>query len=644
MYRHRQNQMWLATLVALTFVLMFTACSKGFAPISRTDYLNQVNATTGYQAPDGKAHTGASGDHELEKLKDQIAEGGIESLSKIDRELATGIASAKIESASQGAIRVSIVNRDSTRLTFDFTDKEIAPKNAKDTAEDVRYKSVMGKTGEGAKANFELGLLCRKFPTEVPKPSQPGCQTATLSLKETAPNGAKAGLVIRNQDIIVLAKTTYKNLKHETLKRLISELQVAKSGTLQSFEVAWGPSGFALNFGDSQVCPVGRLVETNDLDEPLRLNCVGVQPFHDLEGRMIGNTTRGELLLQISAATPGIIYGETVEHIYMLVRKKPALKKPAPSTPTTPNPSTPTAPGNTTPGATAPATPTTPVVPPGANADDDDDSSEDPVFNTDRKPEERPAVTPGKTSETKGWMIPVHTAHPFTKTFAKDRKNPIIDRGIKTWLNSKALKSFAQNFLPNRTLVTNRLGASQVPAEFALILFGESTFFKQKGYPIEGPMRSSAWGPWQFLDDTAIGNGLRIHRRYVNKRFVPGNICDERADLGKATEAAGRYLRSIINMFPSDPKLVLLGYNQGEYGVEKKMTSLKNTGSQERLDAIKEIGLNYWTIRRFNMASSSGLKYVENFVSVYHAALESDPVQADPSVEPWKPNPQCRAM
>ncbi len=623
--------------VALVVLIAFSACTPPGAPISRADFLEQQMAT-GYQAPDGKSHTGASGDKELDRVKDQIAgrNSDIEALSKIDRELATRIISAKVESASAGITRVHIALRDSTRLTFDFTDKETAPKSTKDAGNEVRYKSVVGKTGEGTKADFEVAMLCRKTPTEQGKPAAAGCQMATIALKETAPNGAKAGLVLRNQEVVVLAKTTFTNMKHEILKRLVGDLKTAKEGILQTFEVAWGPSGFALGFGDAQVCPVGRLVETNDLDEPLKLNCAGTEPFRDLEGRMIGNTTRGELLLQITAATPNIIFSDTLEHIFVLVRRKPTPKKvvPAPVAPgTAPKaPSTPGTPGAATPPATSPSTPA-------ADADDDDDGAVDAVFSPQTPQDEVPNV---KLPATAGWLIPIQANHSFTKTFASDRKNPVIARGVKDWLNGKRLKSFAANFIPNRALVFNKLAMHNVPPEFSLIMFGESEFFIKSGYPLAGPTTTSAWGPWQFIDQTASGNGLRIHRRLVNKKYISGNPCDERADLAKSSEAAGRYLRSIIDMFPNDPKLVLLGYNQGEYGVRGQVTSLKNTGSKERLAAIKEIGLNYWTIKRFNMASTHGMKYVENFVSVYHAALESDPVKVDPTLQPWKPNPQCR--
>lgn len=612
------------SLLAL-IVFVVSACSPPGAPLklSQTSFANSPNET-GYQGKDGKQHTGASADRALEKVKNQIAAetGTPDSVSKIDSDLAKRILSANFETVAPATLRIHVSLRDTGILTFDFTDKEIAARSEKDAANEVRYKMVTGKTADGAAAGFELAMLCRKAAPEAGKPAQTGCNKATLAIKEIRSGGAKAGVVLRSQTTTVLAKSPATSIKHETLKRLISDLKTPKLATMQSFEVAWGPSGFAVNFGDSQICPVGRLVETNELDEPLKLNCPGISALRDLEGRMIGNTTRGELFLEIIATTPGMIYGETVENVYLLIQQKREPKKTAPKAGGTT--------GTTTGGATADA----PKTPDADDADDEDDDDDEPIFQSDRKAEAPAPKLPG----TAGWLIPVNTGDAFTKTFASDRKNPIIAAGVQNWLKSDRLKKFALHFLPNKKMVFGQLGTYSVPPEFALITMIESRFFVDDGYPIQAPPNSSAWGMWQFLDDTASGNGLRIFPRLVNKKLVPGNICDERANLERATLGAGRYLRSIIEMFPNDPKLVVLGYTMGEFGLQKKVSSIKNSSS--RLGAIKDIGLNFWAIRKFQMAKAHQIKYVQDFVSIYHAALEMAPMTSN--VAPWKPNPACR--
>ena len=613
-------------------LLIATLGMAACAPSNSNQLMSQTPNETGFRAADGKEHTGAGPDKELSKIKAEIGNGASEpeSLAKADRELAAQILYARMQliEGAKPFTRIDLLLKDDDKITFDFTDVAIATRGTSDSANDVRYKAVIGKDRNGQATLYEAAMLCRKS-----DPKAPNCKTATISLRDKRGGGARAGLVVRHQDVTVLAKSPQGSLGHTTLKRLLSDFKTAKAGKLQTFEVAWGPSGFALSMGDAEVCPVGRLVETNDLDEPLRLNCPGVAVFRDLEGRMMGNTTRGELFLEINATIHNMIFPDKNENLYLLVRQKREPKKPA--TPVVQPPGSPSAPAT-------PVTPTTPATPTEPD-DDEDPEADEPIFQEEIRPD---PITPTAPS-SKGWLIQLDMANPITKTWARDRKNPIIDKGVKDWLTNSAksstLKNFAIHFMPNRDLVRSKLAQSGVPAEFGFITLIESAFFKRDGYPVEGPKGSSAYGPWQFLDLTAKNNGLKIFARgRPNGKFVDGNICDDRADLAKATEGAGRYLRSIIKMFPHDPKLVILGYNQGEFGVQRNITKLKNGTSEARLKAIEEVGLSFWAIRRFNMARAGGLHYVEMFVSIYHAALEMEPVALDKSIAPWKPNPACR--
>ena len=127
------------------------------------------------------------------------------------------------------------------------------------------------------------------------------------------------------------------------------------------------------------------------------------------------------------------------------------------------------------------------------------------------------------------------------------------------------------------------------------------------------------------------------------------NPCDERADLAKSSVAAGKYFRVLLNMFPRDPRLALAAYNWGEGSVKcivstsAKCNRLnqKRGFSQARLGEIRELGLSFWAIHRFNMAPSETLNYVINFVAAHHAALEMDPIALDKNIAPWKPAAQC---
>lgn len=580
-------------VLAVIAVLSITACSPGFQASSEFMSANQ----TGFTARDGKQHTGAASDDELEKLKSVLAGDAInpQAIPKEDRDLASRILYANIETIEGKDVRrVHISLRETGRIYFDFKPTDRGTPATGDSSVDTRYKFVTGRLASDESIAFEAALLCRNTTEE--------CGVATVSVREKKKDGAKAGLVVRHQDITVQSKSATIGATHTVLKRLTADLKAAKPGKLQTFEVAWGPSGFSLDIGDSQICPVGRLVETNDLDEPVKLNCPTVPTFRDLEGRMLGNSTRGELFIEISAKVQ-TVFMETSESVYLLIRQQKKTSQ---------------VPGQTPGQAT-----------PGGDAADPDDA----LFDDD-------ASATSDASGTAGWLIPVDQGKKVTKAWARDRKHPVIEAGVKDWLSSTRLKKFAVRFLPNRSLVLGKLAQHNVPNEFAFITLIESTFFIEDGYPVQ-TSSAAAVGPWQFMPATGKGNGLAVFPRVKSGKQMLVHPCDQRADLEKSSDAAGRYLSTIMKMFPNDPKLVLMGYNQGEHGVQKNYNRLKNTTSESRLKVVREVGLNYWALRKFNMAPNETLRYVEKFVSAYHAALEMDPIAADPSIAPWKSNGSC---
>lgn len=622
-----KNTVKTGALGAVVFMLAVVALSA-CAPLPSGKFTLKGPNETGFTAADGKQHTGAGRDNELSNVKRELADGVVDpsSLPKGDRELAASVQSARLETiaSTPTTLRVHVLMSEVGRLVFDFNESLIDAKAAVDGANDVRYKYVTGRTSNGENSHYDLAMLCRK-PTSPDATT--ACRVATVTLRDKQGAGARAGIIIRNQDSMVIAKSPTPDLKHSTLKRVLSEFKTARNGALQSFEVAWGPSGFALSMGDREMCPVGRLVETNDLDEPLHLNCAGVPPFRDLEGRMIGNTTRGELFLEITATIPGILYGESTERIYLLIRQKRATKPVAAPAPT--SPSSPTAPA--------------PNQPP-APADDEDPEDDEPVFPDEQKAE--PAPTTPKSS---GWLVPVDPKSSLTKVWMRDRKNPVVERGMKEWSGGR-LKAFAINFLPNRDMILKKLASKGVPPEFALVTAYESAFFISEDYPVQ-VSSAKAVGPWQFMPATGRGLGLKVfdvaaianprkNEKGQPKSIVVANACDDRAHLEKSSGAAAVYIRSLLDAFPNDPRLVLMAYNMGEFGLKRRLTKLKASTSAERIETIKELGLGYWAIRRFNMAPTETLAYVPKFLSAYHVALEMDPVTS--TAEPWKPNGTCK--
>lgn len=637
-----------AVLASGILILALSAC----APAPKSQQFHEQSNTTGFKDHSGRSHTGAGDDQALERLKAELSQGGEEigTVEKKDLELAKQVLDARIEE-SQNRLRVVVNLRDEGRIFFDFTDSEITSKPTA-TNPNVRYKSIVGVTESGVQSSFNMALLCRLVSIGPSPESAQGhqCATATISMRERHGANAKAGIILRNNDVSIVVRPVKKEkLVHHHLKRLVNDFKLTRYGRLQTFEVAWGRSGFDLEMTDQLICPSGRLVETNDLAEPLKLNCKGTETSPDLRGRMIGNTTRGELFLEVAATLPSRlrILPDTNERILILVRRK---KNPKPAAPKP----------NGTPQMSASPTEGQTEAPPisTSSSEEEEGPEEDEEFFLDEKKSVAEPLQTGTTSPevpgSTGWLVPVDLSDNVTKSWARDRKNPLIAEKVKVWQKSPRLEAFASHYLPNRETVISGLRASKVPAEFSFITLIESKFFVEEGYPVE-ISSAKAVGPWQFMPRTATDSrfGLKIKPliRVTNENgrvtSEMADPCDERADLAKSSAAAGKYFRVLLNMFPRDPKLALAAYNWGEGNVSclestsKKCEARTRHHSQERLREIRELGLSFWAIYEFNMAPITTLNYVIDFVAAHHAALEMPPLKSEKAIAPWHPAPQC---
>lgn len=627
---HFKTAVHFGTLAATIVSMALTACAP--APGAKNEFF-QANNQTGLKTDDGRAFTGAGKASELQILK---AEPAVSGSNDQDRELASRILVASIDRANKEFLRVVLSIRYVGRIFFDFSVNNLQP------GSDRQFTTQTGKAPSGDAVPFELSLQCGVAATT--KGALPACAIATLSLKETRGAGARAGLIVRTQESSVIARSTKNTVKIPALKRLLDTFKTAQTRTLQTFEVAWGPSGFDLQLGDKELCPAGRLVETNELDEPLRIGCPGVTA-PNVSGRMLGNTTRGEVLLEFNGTHRQFILPNEEEQVYVVVQK---LK------PTTAQKTT-TATGSAS--AQIKPQPALIPIPSPALSDDEIDTDDDGPVAVPEAPiaasekidtaKQNPApvpptikiIVPPQTGT--GWLIPTNPEHPATKIWNKDRSNPIIDSAIKEWVSSGLLNKFARNFLPNRNLVVGQITSQGAPAETAALTLIESKFFTADGYPI-GIGSSGEVGPWQFMLGTAKSPLLSLSFPFVKAAVPPSgkktgsfDPCDSRANLETSSRAAGRYMNYLIKMFPRDAKLAVMAYNWGEGNVG---TAVKNT---TRLTEIKNIGLNYWAVRKFNMAPIGPIQYVEKFVSAHHAFLEMAPIQADPRIAPWKAPAQC---
>jgi membrane-bound lytic murein transglycosylase D len=107
--------------------------------------------------------------------------------------------------------------------------------------------------------------------------------------------------------------------------------------------------------------------------------------------------------------------------------------------------------------------------------------------------------------------------------------------------------------------------------------------------------RCGAVGMWQLMPEIARDFGLKVSRKY-----------DERRNAYRSSVAAAKYLRSLYAEF-GDWLLVIAAYNGGPGSVYK---------------AIKKSGTtNYWGMQRFLPAETRG--HVQHFISVHYLFEES---------------------
>lgn len=229
--------------------------------------------------------------------------------------------------------------------------------------------------------------------------------------------------------------------------------------------------------------------------------------------------------------------------------------------------------------------------------------------------------------------IPYDLSNPVTAAFEKDRANPVIQAAItefSTGGRSRDMKQFLNRLKPNLPTVESMLQSQAVPPEILFIMLVESSYFVSPGFPIS-VSKPGAVGPWQLMPETARTWGLTpmplVHGAGGK---LSANSCDPRADLQQSTLAAARYFRKLLDMFKNDPKLAIMAYNMGEYGLNNRLNCINQkkdgvstcTKNTKPLEVADLAGLDYWTVRDLNMAPTESINYVPHFLGAMFVGRE----------------------
>lgn len=109
-------------------------------------------------------------------------------------------------------------------------------------------------------------------------------------------------------------------------------------------------------------------------------------------------------------------------------------------------------------------------------------------------------------------------------------------------------------------MIQNVFRAEGLPLDLAYVPLVESAFKPN------ALSRAKARGLWQFMRRTAVENGLK-QNWYI----------DERSDPEKATQAAAKYLETLVGLFDGDWHLALASYNGGPGRIQRAMKLARKT-------------------------------------------------------------------
>lgn len=148
-------------------------------------------------------------------------------------------------------------------------------------------------------------------------------------------------------------------------------------------------------------------------------------------------------------------------------------------------------------------------------------------------------------------------------------------------------KTFFRNWLEKSTkympLLQSELKKAGLPTDLAYMVMIES------GFSATAISTANAVGPWQFIESTGKGYGLKKYW-----------WLDERRDIKKSTLAAIRYLKDLKQEFGSW-YLVAASYNMGENGLRRQIKKYKTN--------------DYWELVRYRALPQETQDYVPKILA-----------------------------
>lgn len=542
-FQPMKNRFVRSSLIGLFLAL--SACGKGFAAKDASSDAQM----TGARNKDGLEYTGAADSDDLEKLKqaiDPTAKANIMLADSVDtvevlRFDAAGTAVTKVPAQ----IEVHLKLQTGAPLIFR------APLSLAAGSREARQVVAKGS---------DLKLHIRCLETD--------CGATEIRFSNS--QQAEAGLIYRIRHVKAEALGPFRAASQNSrLSHLSTLIGNVSDPVLLTTEVAWGPASFVLQAGDIQAS--GDLVATGGDEENVS---VVVKNDGSIDGRLLGNSNHGDLLLRLS---------EGASWSFLRLRlPQPVVARPI-------------------------------------------DSGDDATVSTNER------FIPYDLSNPITAAFQKDKNHPVIQSAIAQRTTGPLANDLKQFLNrlqpnlSQILPAFAANNVPPEFVFillveSNYFVSTGFPVSVSSVgAVGPWQFM---------PATAKTYG----LLTLPLQTSMQKNSKSVLVKQVTADKCDARANIEISSTVAAKYFRRLLNMFPNDPKLAIMAYNLGENGLARRLTGLnqkmkcgtdpKCAKSTKRLEISDFMGLDYWDVRDFNVAPKESINYVPRFLAAQFVGRE----------------------